>query len=176
MMKHQDGFNLVELMIVIAIIALLAVIAPPAYQHYVARSQVTAALADITPGKVLTEVRLGNGMPRTTNPHDIDLRTATHHCHRIDVVVESVGRYTDPSSGNNVIDNTRDSRITCTINGNALVNNRTIQWVRFGDAQGVLSDDSGNDLQGRWFCLTDVAEALRPVDCKKELTGMRMAT
>ncbi|HHW4685814.1 MAG TPA: pilin, partial [Xylella sp.] len=47
-MKHQDGFNLVELMIVIAIIALLAVIAPPAYQHYVARSQVTAALADIT--------------------------------------------------------------------------------------------------------------------------------
>ncbi|HHW4680025.1 MAG TPA: prepilin-type N-terminal cleavage/methylation domain-containing protein, partial [Xylella taiwanensis] len=50
-MKKQQGFNLIELMIVIAIIAVLAAIALPMYQNYVARSQVTAALADITPGK-----------------------------------------------------------------------------------------------------------------------------
>ncbi|WP_069107169.1 pilin [Xylella fastidiosa] len=55
-MKKQQGFTLIELMIVIAIIAILAAIALPMYQNYVARSQVTAGLAEITPGKVQAEI------------------------------------------------------------------------------------------------------------------------
>lgn len=45
MHKSVEGFTLIELMIVVAIIGILAAIAIPQYQDYVARSQVSEALS-----------------------------------------------------------------------------------------------------------------------------------
>jgi type IV pilus assembly protein PilA len=68
MNKLQKGFTLIELMIVVAIIAILAAIALPAYQDYTIRSQVSegAVLADGAK-TALSEYFQNNGVFPTSN-------------------------------------------------------------------------------------------------------------
>ncbi|GAA5071102.1 pilin [Lysobacter panacisoli] len=59
-MKKQQGFTLIELMIVVAIIAILAAIALPAYQDYVARSQVSEAMSLASGAKTAVAEKYGD--------------------------------------------------------------------------------------------------------------------
>lgn len=81
--RLSAGFTLIELMIVVAIIAVLAAIALPIYQIYVARTQVVAALAEITPGETAYELLYDAGVADDGTYADVsnlNLTTPTPRC------------------------------------------------------------------------------------------------
>tara|TARA_R100001369_G_scaffold52416_1_gene79229 strand:+ start:8306 stop:8737 length:432 start_codon:yes stop_codon:yes gene_type:complete len=137
----QKGFTLIELMIVIAIIGILAAIAIPAYQSYIAKSQVAAGLAEISPAKTNAEAKLAEGISNTLTAADLGVQATTQRC----AITASVAA-------------TGASTITCTLKGTSSVKDQTITWTRAVDvpATGVI---------GAWTCATTVATEFKPKTC-----------
>ena len=130
-MKKQQGFTLIELMIVVAIIAILAAIALPAYQNYVAKSQVTAGLADIRGGVTAFEEAIQSGTltGAPAGPADIGLASSTARC---DIAV--AGNYSD----------TDGQTIECTVKGNPSVVGATITLERAASGAWECAIADGN--------------------------------
>ena len=135
--RRSAGFTLIELMIVVAIIAILVAIALPLYSDYVARSQAVAALDEITSGRTAYEERTNNGDSDATlftTVNNLGLQQETERCSvSATAPVDGVGK------------------ITCQIKGNPEVNTKKINLMR--------------DSSGDWTCQTDLAARQTPKGC-----------
>lgn len=156
MKKVQQGFTLIELMIVVAIIGILAAIALPQYQTYVAKSQVARVMSESGAIKTALETCLLEGRTTvvTTTPGATDCNVGWTSSNLLGaaVKVQDPGLSIDLST-------TADSKIEATFGGSAasILKGKKLAWTR--------------TTEGVWSCGTDVDKKYRASGCVADLAA-----
>ncbi|XKH02535.1 pilin [Marinobacter nauticus] len=147
-MNHgQKGFTLIELMIVVAIIGILAAVAIPQYQNYVASSQVARVMGEVGAMRTQAETCLMNGIAEA----DCDFGwTNSNLLGETYLQGDSDGGLAvtfDSDSDGDTVD------FVATFGGNSSgpIRGETLTWARTGT--------------GSWSCSTTVEESFAPAGC-----------
>ena len=148
--QMQKGFTLIELMIVVAIIGILAAIAIPQYQNYVAKSQVSRVMAEtgslrtaiescLLDGKEAADCHVGWTVSNLIGEGGIDLGDQ-----------EGLDIEYDRDTG--------EVEIAATFGASAAtpIRTETLTWTRAGNDE---------DNSGSWSCETSVEDKYAPAGC-----------
>ena len=138
MKNIQQGFTLIELMIVIAIIGILASVALPAYQNYTKKAQFSEVVLATAAVKSQVDIAAQTGKLATTTAA-IDLAGADGGTNGIDAdIAAAVGKLSTLSTANGVITATGTAAVdgatyilTPTVAANKLT------WAESGTCQGL---------------------------------------
>jgi type IV pilus assembly protein PilA len=134
MKKVQQGFTLIELMIVVAIIGILAAVALPAYQDYTVRAKVSEAMGLAAAAKsAVSESRLSLGRWPTGGNDSAGLPTTIATPMVRGVVVANAGTQITVTLANTLSAGLGGS----TIIFGATFSSNTVQWTC---TQGTLRD------------------------------------
>jgi len=140
MKKIQQGFTLIELMIVVAIIGILAAVAIPAYQDYIARSQMTEPISLMGGAKTPIEESFGS---TGSFPSSLAALTA--------LGVRTAGKYT----------------LSITPSGQMLVATMKAAGSVNGNIAGKKVQLTFNTTSGIWTCATNTVDnKYLPSSCK----------
>ncbi|WP_318457952.1 pilin [Photobacterium leiognathi] len=142
-MKKQQGFTLIELMIVVAVIGVLSAIAIPQYEKYVAKSQAASALATISALKTNVESYIAEN----TDFPAVSATSAGDAA--LGMPASELGTLTLATGNASGADGTITYSFT---NASSLLNTKTLSMNR---------DGSGN-----WKCTTTADTNLVPKTCK----------
>jgi len=151
----QKGFTLIELMIVVAIIGILAAIAIPQYQTYIAKSQVSRVVGETGSQKTAVEDCVNNGK-----------------------LTASATTCAGTATGSNLIITTGSN----TVNGGAPAAGLGAPILAFTGTDGTasLTSEFGNNAaaviagkkiiwsrtsDGTWTCSSDVPKKYEQVSC-----------
>ena len=168
-MQNQKGFTLIELMIVIAIIAILAAIALPAYQNYVARSQVSEAISlassfktpvglYVTEEGVCPDSSVTGGLPEEFKGLTAGVGT----------YVDAISITGDEATGKCTITATMGADANAKLDGGSISLVSSPIAKRSGGTDGSGIDDSGTETSAvtKWTCESTIAASYLPKSCK----------
>lgn len=155
-MNAQKGFTLIELMIVVAIIGILAAIAIPQYQNYIAKSQVSRVMSEVGAMRTATETCLNDGIEASdcqfgwTNSNLLGANTNQ---------LQTGLLATFQTDGQATLAATFGANAAAAIKQSG---SNTLTWTR--------------DANGAWTCATTVPAKFRPSGCNGTGTGTGTGT
>ena len=154
-MNAQKGFTLIELMIVVAIIGILAAIAIPQYQNYIAKSQVSRVMAEAGNLKTAAENCILNGQAIAA----CDLGATGSNL--------ITGESTNGLNGGNGYVATKTGVPVVSLATSASGTSTITATFGFSAAQAIGSKTLvwTRDSTGSWKCTTTVDAKYRPASC-----------